>query len=183
MIVHVLPEESNRRLCPVLLNEGHIDIVHEVDEALRSGRAVSLAAPLRVTALRVAGDTCKSHARLRAHLSRPAPLVPRARGRCAQAHTEGLRLQSNEFQATNAGSRCRELSPILERSRRCTDLSVVDTVSRRVIPHEHPNEIHRTASGHRPSARETSRLTGKIQGMEGVSLASVPSTTPRKPMR
>ena len=48
-VVHVLPEERDRRLRPVLLDEGHIHVVHEVDEALQARRSVRLATPLHQT--------------------------------------------------------------------------------------------------------------------------------------
>lgn len=45
-VVHVLPEKRDRRLRPIFLDEGHVYIVHEIDEALQARRPVRLATPL-----------------------------------------------------------------------------------------------------------------------------------------
>lgn len=47
VVVHVLPQERDRRLRSVLLDEGHVEVVHEENEPFRTRRAVGLAAPLR----------------------------------------------------------------------------------------------------------------------------------------
>ena len=45
-VVHVLPEKRDRRLRPVLFDEGHVHVVHEVDEALQARGPVRLATSL-----------------------------------------------------------------------------------------------------------------------------------------
>lgn len=47
MVVHVLSEKSNRRLCTVFFDERHVEVVHKVNQSLGAGRSVRLAAPLR----------------------------------------------------------------------------------------------------------------------------------------
>lgn len=46
VIVHVLPQKGDRRLSAVLFDKGHVQIVHEVDEAPGMRRAVRFTAPL-----------------------------------------------------------------------------------------------------------------------------------------